>query len=1389
MKRIAQIGLSVGTVLFGLMARAEGEIWPGDGAHDMATIADFGAVDLPFTLGTGLLRYTGSTATVEKDVALSPARGLPATIRVVEPGTTLTLAGNVTQTDGAFIKDGPGTLVFGGLTNVVGRNRVYENMDGHLLEWDEETGLCGDKGYAVFTVNDGRVVMGGPGALNATTNILWIGSRTQKSTRLDIVGGRYEHRDNWFCISRGAGTKDNDVTASVYVSGGTDASVSQIVLNNGNSQPNYYGRSLLDVEDATVAVANAFFVGEGVGEASLRVGPGAKVTCGQEGFERDRGLQIGRGGSSARADVTVDGGELCCRVGYVRAGSRLTVKNGGVVRMDRTLAHAVAGNYCNGDVLVDGGTFAPWTTDGYSGVMSDWFNGSTGTFGVGAGGATLDAPAFTHLGMQPAAAAAGAAIAKTGGGVLTMYASDVPVTAREGTLRMSVSPKAWTNGLAGAVAVEAGAALEVSGDMALGAMRVDAAEATFDAAGIERDRNWVCSKNASWRPDGVVQATAAVNGDTGGSAAILDARVPVDRSFELAFDAFLHASKSRPADGWTLYFQNTSTTTTGTGSVGYFGVRNSFGVAVNYWDELVRWGENGDIVRSCSTAGVLTLPGNWAERRRCRLVYDAAAHRATLTIRQPDGREASWSHDVDIAALVGADEAYLGFTGGTGGSNAAFSFANIRFVEAGSPSAHVRVGGVKTLAAGETFTARTRPNEAQSGFLMGRLDYADGATLNVEDDFAGTDLFVAPLTTADQSLWQLGGGAYWREDGSLATSRFQNNARLGGTATTVAYYPVGGSWESAFTFELGAHSDAPADAFLFSLIGPGGNLDMQVRYYEDVKKPDGSTDYNTRKTQIKLSLRGVRHPASVADFDPIDVVKYGPARVHLAYDDAARTFAVSMTQEDGARANRVVFTDVDMAALMRTNTSAQIRLTGQVGGLYAENVVRDFTFRSDLHDARRAARSVRGFFGFESLAGGGTLVKTGAGDLGLVDTRNSHAALRLAEGGLRLRREPLEDLALNVPGGWSFSHASGRHVYPDGIQIGELTGNHVSTAQTRHRLRVDGDWRCSFSLWVNGGSPADAVSLFLHNDPRGNQCVGKNTRSAGFDEIRNGIAVAWNFYPGNTAFFNTVAVARNGGSLDWNGRQTFGPVTLPGRTTDIALTYNAATKTLTSVMTQGGTSVTNTFADFDVAGSVKGAYAWLGFGVGCGGSTATPRITNFRFERLDDSDPLANESYLASVDVTGDAAVRLDTAKAGGTFRLADAVALAAGRALTAESCDRPATLAMGTLTLGEGGMLRGDAKTVVAPETLAGALETVRVEGATLAVSAAQVEARTLKNSDLVLTGGAKVAAPAGRPLALRHVVVDGADVGTGVFTSGTAGWVASGTVALGGGTLMILR
>ncbi len=580
------------------------------------------------------------------------------------------------------------------------------------------------------------------------------------------------------------------------------------------------------------------------------------------------------------------------------------------------------------------------------------------------------------------------------------------------------------------------------------------------------------------------------------------------------------------------------------------------------------------------------------------------------------------------------------------------------------------------------------------------------------------------------------------------------------------------------------------------MLDPSGNgLQIEFRYYEDIRtvtKVDETTSVtntvNTRKTQLKFYRRGVKDAEqSLTDLSPIDFVKNGPAKVTLSYDEAAQTLTLDLSQQNGALTRQVVLTDVDMKAILANNTRAKIRFNGQVGGYYAENVVSDFSLTSKGVAARRAAAP--GFFGFERFAGAGTLVKTGAADLGLVDDgANAHVALRLAGGGLHLRRETEEDVVMgDAPNGWTFSHSSGRYL-ANGIQIGKYESNHKSTAQLRHRVRVDGDWDCSFSLWVNGGNPADAVSLFFHNDPRGPQCVGGSAGSAGYSDIQNGFPIAWYFYPGNKNNPDYVVA----GSMDYAKKgHSHLPLKLPGKTTDIALSYRTAEKTLTCVMAQGATSVTNVFTGCDIVASVKDTSAWLGFGVGCGGCQATPRITNFRYTRHA-TEAAADQNatrYLASVAVAEDATVRLETTKANATFRLADAVTVADGRTLAAASLNAPATLALGALTLGAESALTGDGATVVSPDALAGELDALTLKGVTLAVPETAIAARSLSESTIALMDGARLAVPAGRVLSVRAVFVDGVKQGAGVYAAGAADWVSSGSVVIGGGTVFILR
>ena len=76
----------------------------------------------------------------------------------------------------------------------------------------------------------------------------------------------------------------------------------------------------------------------------------------------------------------------------------------------------------------------------------------------------------------------------------------------------------------------------------------------------------------------------------------------------------------------------------------------------------------------------------------------------------------------------------------------------------------------------------------------------------------------------------------------------------------------------------------------------------------------------------------------------------------------------------------------------------------------------------------------------------------------------------------------------------------------------------------------------------------------------------------------------------------------------------------------------------------------------------------------------------------------------------------------------------------------------MGTLTLGTGSVLKGDAATTLRPDTLAGALDTLTLDGATLVLPEAQVAARGVRTpppTSAPMLVGARVprARPASKP------------------------------------------
>ena len=335
--------------------------------------------------------------------------------------------------------------------------------------------------------------------------------------------------------------------------------------------------------------------------------------------------------------------------------------------------------------------------------------------------------------------------------------------------------------------------------------------------------------------------------------------------------------------------------------------------------------------------------------------------------------------------------------------------------------------------------------------------------------------------------------------------------------------------------------------------------------------------------------------------------------------------------------------------------------------------------------------------------------------------------------------------------------------------------------------RTSGDWRASFRLWNTVG--ADAISFYMHNDPRGNNVVGTDHGGAGYFSVQNSLAVGWFTYTGETQ--NKMGIGQRSQGISFNVE--ISPVNIR-LAKPIDVTIVPAAKTLDVTMVQDDNEFTHQWTDVDVPGSVKDDYAYLAVGSGGGGVHTLPYYDNFTFEQLDGADTLAEEKYLASIDVTAPkGTLTLDSPVADGAFAVADSVSVAAGSTLRVAAANETAVLRTGTLTLGAGASLAGDAGATIAPDAVAGDFTDLVVDGAVFAPSEADITAGTFAKRVFRLSNGAKLHIGAAKLMQVDEVYVDGVrQDSAAVYTAANAHWITStslGRVGMRAGTVLILR
>src|SRR5262249_35199018 len=184
-----------------------------------------------------------------------------------------------------------------------------------------------------------------------------------------------------------------------------------------------------------------------------------------------------------------------------------------------------------------------------------------------------------------------------------------------------------------------------------------------------------------------------LNNNFGQAGSALELQRVGIRGFTTSFQVRLHeGTQPNPADGFTFTIEANSPTALGGGggALGYQGIPNSVAIKFDVFDNQGETANstglffNGDFPALPQTAGEVNIaldPANVNLRsqsvKTITLTYNGTTLTETIhdpTPGQTNNGDFSTTYTVDIAGKVGADTAFAGFTGGTGGL---FSFQDV----------------------------------------------------------------------------------------------------------------------------------------------------------------------------------------------------------------------------------------------------------------------------------------------------------------------------------------------------------------------------------------------------------------------------------------------------------------------------------------------------------------------------------------------------------------------------------------------------------------------------------------------------------------------------------------------------------------------------------------
>jgi hypothetical protein len=279
------------------------------------------------------------------------------------------------------------------------------------------------------------------------------------------------------------------------------------------------------------------------------------------------------------------------------------------------------------------------------------------------------------------------------------------------------------------------------------------------------------------------------------------------RGFTTTFQVRLHeGTQPNPADGFTFLIQANSPTALGFGggSLGYQGIPNSVAIKFDVFDNE---GETTDSTGLFFGGGFPGLPHNPGEvnialdpanvnlrsqsTKTITLTYDGT--HLTETIHDPDpgqtnGGNFTTTYTVDIGSKIGADTAFVGFSGGTGGLYSLQDVLNWTYSE--------QEGNLVPRApAGLQVTANTRHdanrNDVTLSWLCNNAYTAQGFSVERSTDGINfTQVASLPVTTTTYTDGKVGPGAFYYRVRSFDAQGFSRSSNMVTAEINVPAAPV-----------------------------------------------------------------------------------------------------------------------------------------------------------------------------------------------------------------------------------------------------------------------------------------------------------------------------------------------------------------------------------------------------------------------------------------------------------------------------------------------------------------------------------------------------------------------------------------------------------------------